>query len=63
MATQLKDAASEMAKGNKKVGSTLKGIGPTYMDKTGRNGLRVGDIESKDFEKNLNPLQKNIIKS
>ena len=45
------DAASEMAKGNKKVGSTLKGIGPTYMDKTGRNGLRVGDIESKDFEK------------
>ncbi len=52
------DAASEMAKGNKKVGSTLKGIGPTYMDKTGRNGLRVGDIESKDFEKKFKSLTK-----
>lgn len=39
------DAASEAAKGISKIGSTLKGIGPTYMDKTGRNGLRVGDIE------------------
>ncbi|MDF1576101.1 MAG: adenylosuccinate synthase [Bacteroidales bacterium] len=39
------DAASEAAKGTSKIGSTLKGIGPTYMDKTGRNGLRVGDIE------------------
>ncbi len=39
------DAASEAAKGKSKIGSTLKGIGPTYMDKTGRNGLRVGDIE------------------
>ena len=39
------DAASEKAKGKTKIGSTLKGIGPTYMDKTGRNGLRVGDIE------------------
>ena len=38
------DAASEQAKGKTKIGSTLKGIGPTYMDKTGRNGLRVGDI-------------------
>ena len=37
------DAASEAAKGKSKIGSTLKGIGPTYMDKTGRNGLRVGD--------------------
>lgn len=44
------DAASEKLKGQTKIGSTLKGIGPTYMDKTGRNGLRVGDIE-KDFEK------------
>jgi adenylosuccinate synthase len=43
------DAASESAKGNTKIGSTLKGIGPTYMDKTGRNGLRVGDILSTDF--------------
>ncbi|NOR35002.1 MAG: adenylosuccinate synthase [Bacteroidales bacterium] len=39
------DAASEAAKGKSKIGSTLKGIGPTYMDKTGRNGLRVGDID------------------
>ncbi|MCS6794974.1 MAG: adenylosuccinate synthase [Raineya sp.] len=46
---RLLDAASEMAKGNEKIGSTLKGITPTYMDKIGRNGLRVGDILSKDF--------------
>ena len=43
------DAASEAAKGKTKIGSTLKGIGPTYMDKTGRNGLRVGDILSPLF--------------
>lgn len=43
------DQASENAKGKKKIGSTLKGIGPTYMDKTGRNGLRVGDLESSDL--------------
>lgn len=43
------DAASEAAKGKSKIGSTLKGIGPTYMDKTGRNGLRVGDILAADF--------------
>ncbi|MEC5142189.1 adenylosuccinate synthase [Chitinophaga sp. 212800010-3] len=46
------DKASEIAKGNEKIGSTLKGIGPAYMDKTGRNGLRVGDVLSPDF-KNL----------
>lgn len=46
---RLLDAASEANKGNSKIGSTLKGIGPAYMDKTGRNGLRVGDIESPDF--------------
>lgn len=45
------DAASEAAKGKEKIGSTLKGIGPAYMDKTGRNGLRVGDVLSKDFDK------------
>ena len=39
------DAASEHAKGAGKIGSTLRGIGPTYMDKTGRNGIRVGDID------------------
>jgi adenylosuccinate synthase len=43
------DAASEAAKGKTKIGSTLKGIGPAYMDKTGRNGLRVGDILSPHF--------------
>jgi len=43
------DAASESAKGQEKIGSTLRGIGPTYMDKTGRNGLRIGDILEKDF--------------
>jgi adenylosuccinate synthase len=43
------DKASENAKGKEKIGSTLKGIGPTYMDKTGRNGLRVGDLEAPDF--------------
>lgn len=42
---RLLDAASEASKGKAKIGSTLKGIGPTYMDKTGRNGLRVGDLE------------------
>ena len=41
---RLLDAASEKSKGKLKIGSTLKGIGPTYMDKTGRNGIRVGDI-------------------
>lgn len=43
------DAASEAHKGKSKIGSTLKGIGPAYMDKTGRNGLRIGDILEKDF--------------
>ena len=47
---KLLDAASEHAKGKNKIGSTLKGIGPTYMDKTGRNGLRVGDIKSENFD-------------
>ncbi|HMH24254.1 MAG TPA: adenylosuccinate synthase [Puia sp.] len=43
------DKASEVQKGNEKIGSTLKGIGPAYMDKTGRNGLRVGDLLDKSF--------------
>ena len=47
---RLIDAASEAAKGKNKIGSTLKGIGPTYMDKTGRNGLRIGDIETNEFK-------------
>ncbi|MBS9461491.1 adenylosuccinate synthase [Flagellimonas sp. 389] len=47
---RLLDAASEAAKGKAKIGSTLKGIGPTYMDKTGRNGMRVGDLEFDNWE-------------
>ena len=50
------DAASEAAKGKHKIGSTLKGIGPTYMDKTGRNGLRVGDLELEDFQERYKAL-------
>jgi adenylosuccinate synthase len=52
------DAASEAAKGASKIGSTLKGIGPTYMDKTGRNGLRVGDIVSPHFLERYNALKR-----
>lgn len=55
------DAASEKAKGKTKIGSTLKGIGPTYMDKTGRNGLRVGDIESNIEEKYKTLLEKHKV--
>ena len=55
------DAASEAAKGVTKIGSTLKGIGPTYMDKTGRNGLRVGDIFTTDFKKCYEFLKKKHI--
>lgn len=51
------DAASESAKGESKIGSTLKGIGPAYMDKTGRNGLRVGDIELPDFQERYQRLK------
>ena len=53
---RLLDAASETAKGKNKIGSTLKGIGPTYMDKTGRNGLRVGDIFSPNFKEKYDAL-------
>ncbi len=51
------DAVSEAAKGKEKIGSTLKGIGPTYMDKTGRNGLRVGDIMADDFKEKYQTLR------
>ena len=54
---RLLDAASEAAKGKAKIGSTLKGIGPTYMDKTGHNGLRVGDLESPHFEARYHALR------
>ncbi|HET7117734.1 MAG TPA: adenylosuccinate synthase [Hanamia sp.] len=52
------DRASEAAKGREKIGSTLKGISPAYMDKTGRNGLRVGDILGNDFQKKYQQLKK-----
>ena len=55
---KLLDAASEASKGKNKIGSTLKGIGPTYMDKTGRNGLRIGDIELSDFISRYESLKK-----
>lgn len=53
---RLLDAASEAAKGKAKIGSTLKGIGPAYMDKTGRNGLRVGDLELPDWKERYRAL-------
>ncbi len=55
---RLLDAASEAAKGHTRIGSTLKGIGPAYMDKTGRNGLRVGDILREDFMERYRALTK-----
>ena len=51
------DAASEAAKGKSKIGSTLKGIGPTYLDKTGRNGLRIGDILTPNFMERFEALK------
>ena len=51
------DATSEASKGKKKIGSTLKGIGPTYMDKTGRNGIRVGDILDDNWQLKYNNLK------
>jgi len=53
---RLLDAASEALKGKAKIGSTLKGIGPTYMDKTGRNGIRVGDLELETFKQKYRAL-------
>ncbi len=53
----LLDKASEISKGVKKIGSTLKGIGPTYMDKTGRNGIRVGDLLQDGWENQYTKLR------
>jgi len=53
---RLLDSASEIAKGKAKIGSTLKGIGPTYMDKTGRNGIRVGDLELVNWKEKYRAL-------
>ena len=63
---KLLDKASEIAKGKAKIGSTLKGIGPTYMDKTGRNGLRVGDVFAPNFKELYDTLvekHKNLLKN
>ena len=54
---RLLDAAFETAKGDAKIGSTLKGIGPTYTDKYARNGLRVGNINDPDFNARYNALK------
>ena len=59
------DAASESSKGDLKIGSTLRGIGPAYMDKTGRNGLRIGDIKRKGFKSKyefLSEKHKNLLR-
>ena len=59
---RLLDAASETSKGKAKIGSTLKGIGPTYMDKTGRNGMRVGDLELDNWKDKYQALTEKHIK-
>ncbi|MDY7394250.1 adenylosuccinate synthase [Aureibaculum sp. 2210JD6-5] len=59
---RLLDAASETSKGKAKIGSTLKGIGPTYMDKTGRNGMRVGDLELEDWKDKYKALTEKHLK-
>ena len=56
------DASSEASKGKKKIGSTLKGIGPTYMDKTGRNGIRIGDIIDDSWLIKYNNLKEKHLK-
>jgi len=60
---RLLDAASEASKGKAKIGSTLKGIGPTYMDKTGRNGIRIGDILLTDWKNKYHLLSKKAFKN
>ena len=55
---KLLDAADEAALGKAKIGSTLKGIGPAYSDKTGRNGLRVGDLLEPDFREKYETLKR-----
>lgn len=59
---RLLDAASEASKGKAKIGSTLKGIGPTYMDKTGRNGMRIGDLELENWKEKYRALATKHIK-
>ncbi len=59
---RLLDAASEHAKGDSKIGSTLRGIGPTYRDKIGRNGLRIGDILTPNFREKYFEIQREHLK-
>ena len=59
---RLLDAASETMKGKAKIGSTLKGIGPTYMDKTGRNGFRIGDLDFDNWENKYRNLTNKHLK-
>jgi adenylosuccinate synthase len=59
---RLLDATYESAKGKDKIGSTLKGIGPTYTDKAARLGLRIGDISKADFESKYNKLKEQHLK-
>ncbi len=59
---RLLDAASEKMKGKEKIGSTLKGIGPTYMDKTGRNGIRIGDLELSNWKERYSNLSQKHLK-
>ena len=59
---RLLDAASETSKGKAKIGSTLKGIGPTYMDKTGRNGIRIGDLELVNWKDKYDALTEKHLK-
>jgi len=59
---RLLDAASEISKGKAKIGSTLKGIGPTYMDKTGRNGMRIGDLELTNWKEKYQTLTNKHLK-
>ncbi len=59
---RLLDAASEHAKGAAKIGSTLRGIGPTYRDKIGRNGIRIGDIVHPDFKNKYQAIKDEHLK-
>lgn len=60
---RLLDAANEAAMGKGKIGSTLKGIGPTYTDKVSRNGLRVGDILADNFRERYARLKERHVRT
>ena len=59
---RLMDAANEKSKGDRKIGSTLKGIGPAYTDKTARTGLRVGDLFLNDFSRRYDKIKESHIR-